>query len=101
MQKVAEQLRAGGRGVREGWWIGAAERWNGLLDLGQDGWRVGVLGALGSLEITWRVGGLSNCLFWGLISTITPIRVPFRVLISLLTTYLLSPPTLQVQTIDQ
>ena len=45
---------------------------------------------------TWRVGGLSNWLFEGLISTITPIRVPFRVLISLLTTYLLSPPTLQV-----
>ena len=46
---------------------------------------------------TWRVGGLSNWLFKGLISTITPIRVPFRVLISLLTTYLLSPPTLQVR----
>ena len=47
---------------------------------------------------TWRVGGLSNCLFLGLISTITPIRVPFRVLISLLTTYLLSPlKTLQVR----
>ena len=45
----------------------------------------------------WRVGGLSNCLFSGLISIVTPIRVPFRVLISLLTTYLLSPlKTLQV-----
>ena len=50
------------------------------------------------MEFAWRVGGLSNWLFLGLISTITPIRVPFRVLISLLTTYLLSPPTLQVGT---
>ena len=31
-----------------------------------------------------------------IISTITPIRVPFRVLISLLITYLLSPAALQV-----
>ena len=31
-----------------------------------------------------------------IISIISPIRVPFRVLISLLITYLLSPPTLQV-----
>ena len=31
-----------------------------------------------------------------MISMITPTRVPFRVLISLLITYLLSPPTLQV-----
>ena len=45
--------------------------------------------------LTWRVGGLSNWFFLGLISTITPIRVPFRVLISLLAIYLLSPPTLQ------
>ena len=43
---------------------------------------------------TWRVGGLSNWLVYGPISTITPIRVSFGVLISLLTTYLLSPQTL-------
>ena len=54
------------------------------------------LGLRGLRVLAWRVGGLSNCLFLGLISTITPIRVPFRVLISLLTTCLLSPPTLQV-----
>ena len=36
---------------------------------------------------------VSSC--FGDISIITPIRVPFRVLISLLITYLLSPPTLQ------
>ena len=34
--------------------------------------------------------------FYRVLSTISPIRVPFRVLIGLLTTYLLSPPTLQV-----
>ena len=45
---------------------------------------------------TWRVGGLTKSLFYRVISTITPIRAPFRVLISLLTTYLLNPPTLQV-----
>ena len=48
------------------------------------------------LGFTWRVGGLTKWLFCRVISTITTIRVPFRVLISLLTTYLLSPPTLQV-----
>ena len=31
-----------------------------------------------------------------LLSIITPIRIPFRVLVTLLITYLLSPPTLQV-----
>ena len=36
-----------------------------------------------SLE-TWRVGGLSKCFFCRLVHLITPIRVPFRVLISLL-----------------
>ena len=41
-------------------------------------------------------GDLLSSYFYRVISTITPIRVPFRVLISLLTTYLLSPPTLQV-----
>ena len=51
-----------------------------------------------SMATTWRVGGLSNWLFYGLINSTTPIRVLFRVLISLLTTYLLSPPTLQVWT---
>ena len=43
-------------------------------------------------DLTWRVGGLSNYLFWKLTSTITPIRVPFRVLRSLLTTYLTKSP---------
>ena len=43
-------------------------------------------------------GDLLSSYFYGVISTITPIRAPFRVLISLLTTYLLSPPTLQVLT---
>ena len=47
---------------------------------------------LSGFYCTWRVGGLSNWLFSGLTSTITPFRVPFRVLISLLTAYLLSPP---------
>ena len=44
-------------------------------------------------------GDLVTGYFRDLLSTITPIRVPFRVLISLLTTYLLSSPTLQVQTL--
>ena len=44
----------------------------------------------------WRVGGVSKQLYYRVISTITPIRIPFRVPITLLTTYLVSPPTLQV-----
>ena len=52
---------------------------------------------LASSPSTWRVGGLSTWLFFRLISLITPIRIPFRVLISLLIIYLLSPPTLQVR----
>ena len=39
---------------------------------------------------------LLSSYFYTVISTITPIRAPFRVLISLLATCLLSPPTLQV-----
>ena len=64
------------------------------------GFKVTVRSRVCYLRFTWRVGGLSNWLFLGLISTITPIRVSFRVLISLLTTYLLSPPTLQVARMD-
>ena len=41
-------------------------------------------------------GDLVTSCFCRLISTITPIRIPFRVLITLLNIYLLSPPTLQV-----
>ena len=45
---------------------------------------------------TWRVGGLSKELLRRVRSIITPVRIPFRVLITPLCTYLLSPPTLQV-----
>ena len=41
----------------------------------------------------WGVQGIG---FTGLVSILTPIRAHVRVLISLLITYLLSPPTLQV-----
>ena len=44
----------------------------------------------------WMVGGLSKGLFYGVISTLTPIRIPLRARISVLITYLLSRPTLQV-----
>ena len=55
------------------------------------------LGFRGSgLGFTWRVGGLSNWLFNRLISTITPLRISFKALITLLNTYLLSSRTLQV-----
>ena len=43
------------------------------------------------------VGGLRNLSSFRLKRIITPIRVPFRLLIGLLMAYLLSPPTLQVQ----
>ena len=80
-------------GSKEGW--GFAGRRSGCDP--RSGSVDGVWGlAFQALVFTWRVGGLSNWLFSGLISTINPIRAPFRVLISLLTTYLLSPPTLQV-----
>ena len=39
----------------------------------------------------WMAGGLSKCFFNRLINTITPNRIPFRVLITLLNIYLLSP----------
>ena len=58
-----------------------------LLRLLTDVCRVSDTGALNSWS-TWRVGG-------GVISTITPTTIPFRVLTSLFTTHLLSPPTLQ------
>ena len=48
------------------------------------------------IPVTWRVGGVSKQLYYRVMSTITPIRIPFRVSITLRTTYLVSPPTLQV-----
>ena len=45
---------------------------------------------------TWRVGGLGKQLFYRVISIITPFRIPVSVLVCLLVSHLLSPPTLQV-----
>ena len=50
----------------------------------------------GFWDFTLRVGGLSNCVLYRLISIISPVRIRFGVLRTLLSIYLLSPPTLQV-----
>ena len=77
-----------GCGIASGVWL-ARRLWPRLRLLGfRSGCR--------SLCFTWRVGGVSKQLYYRVISTITPIRIPFRVPITLLTTYLVSPPTLQV-----
>ena len=49
-----------------------------------------------ALEPTWRPRGLSKSVTSRVISTITPIRIPIRAFVTLLITYLLSPPTFQV-----
>ena len=71
----------------------------------------GLLGNLQSTKIQKRSpfyssrllggsGDLVTSYFYRLISLITPIRIPLRVLITLLNIYLLSPPTLQVGTLN-
>ena len=76
----------------------------GLIGLIEQGFSFRVSRALmtGSIrrEVTLEslLGGLGELAtsYYRLVSTITPIGSPFRVLITLLHVYLLSPPTLQV-----